>query len=210
MSFKPRFTYLVITCIGLSWIGVQLYFCGHLSSSRSWLFSCSSLPQQEWADGLIAIGHECQKTTPSCLDAEYDGKLHVTDEIRQMARDHIHKMYGYDKTTPGCNVGLGNSCVLFKPTLAKDDQFRFNDTEALSYFVTGIIPEDKGFALTPWIEVEWFNKGWDFEGRTALVMGNYFFYSPKYDEPTKVEYSFGYHLDENDVVKIHLHHSSAF
>ena len=38
-------------------------------------------------------------------------------------------------------------------------------------------------------------------------MGNYFFTSPEGDE-VKVEYTFGYVLDEAGAVRINLHHSS--
>ena len=41
----------------------------------------------------------------------------------------------------------------------------------------------------------------------ALAMGNYFFTSPEGDE-VKVEYTFGYVLDEAGAVRINLHHSS--
>ena len=40
-----------------------------------------------------------------------------------------------------------------------------------------------------------------------MAMGNYFFTTPEGDE-VKVEYSFGYILDENGNVRINLHHSS--
>jgi len=40
-----------------------------------------------------------------------------------------------------------------------------------------------------------------------MGMGNYFFTTPEGDE-AKVEYSFGYMLDEDGNVRINLHHSS--
>ena len=41
----------------------------------------------------------------------------------------------------------------------------------------------------------------------AIAMGNYFFTSPEGDE-VKVEYTFGYVLDGDGDLRIHLHHSS--
>jgi hypothetical protein len=42
---------------------------------------------------------------------------------------------------------------------------------------------------------------------SALAMGNYFFTETNGNE-VKVEYTFGYFLDNNDNLKINLHHSS--
>jgi len=44
-------------------------------------------------------------------------------------------------------------------------------------------------------------------GATAMAMGNYFFTTPDGDE-VKVEYSFGYLLDDAGNLRINLHHSS--
>ena len=44
-------------------------------------------------------------------------------------------------------------------------------------------------------------------GLGDLENGNYFFTTPEGDE-VKVEYSFGYLLDEDGNVRINLHHSS--
>jgi len=41
----------------------------------------------------------------------------------------------------------------------------------------------------------------------GMSMGNYFFTTPEGEE-VKVEYSFGYALDDEGKVRIHLHHSS--
>ena len=44
-------------------------------------------------------------------------------------------------------------------------------------------------------------------GASATAMGNYFFTDPDGNE-VKVEYSFGYILDDDGNVRINLHHSS--
>ena len=45
------------------------------------------------------------------------------------------------------------------------------------------------------------------QGSTAVAMGNDFFTTPEGDE-VKVEYSFGYVLNDDAKVRINLHHSS--
>ena len=77
------------------------------------------------------------------------------------------------------------------------------------YFVAdnNACPEDKGFAIKGWTAVRFENVDILTEGPTGMAMGNYFFTTPEGDE-VKVEYSFGYMLDEAGKVRINLHHSS--
>ena len=80
---------------------------------------------------------------------------------------------------------------------------------ALSYFLGGknsYCKEDDGFAMKPWVEVEFKNSGFIFEENRALAMGNYFFKDTK-GSRLKVEYTFGYKLSSGELV-IDLHHSS--
>ena len=116
----------------------------------------------------------------------------------QAATDHINNLYAY-----------GLSTVLFKPTLAAEEQFRPTFDKALSYFVASnnACPEDKGFAIKGWTAVRFENADIITVGRVGMAMGNYFFTTPEGDE-AKVEYSFGYMLDADDNVRIVLHHSS--
>ena len=115
-----------------------------------------------------------------------------------VATDHINALYAYGLTP-----------VLFKPTLAAEQQFRSTFDDALSYFVASnnACPEDKGFAIKGWTAVRFENVDILTEGKTAMAMGNYFFTTPEGDE-VKVEYSFGYILDDSGNVRINLHHSS--
>ena len=138
--------------------------------------------QQEWGDGIVAIS-----------EAHRSGGDYVG-----MATDHIHTLYGY-QTGP----------VLFKPTLAADEQFRPTFDAALSYFVASnnVCPEDKGFAIKGWTKVRFENDDVIIDGDSALAMGNYFFTGPDGTE-VKVEYTFGYILDGNGDLRIQLHHSS--
>jgi len=101
---------------------------------------------------------------------------------------------------------------LFKPTKAREMQFRGDKESALSYFVAtnGVAPEDKGFAINggnAWTHVRFMNTGVTVLGESALAMGNYFF-TPTNGTEAKVEFSFGYILDENEDALINLHHSS--
>ena len=77
----------------------------------------------------------------------------------------------------------------------------------MSYFVGGIVTEDKGFALAPYNKVRFENEGIITYCNTAISMGEYFFTKTDGSE-IKVEYSFGYVRDENGELKINLHHSS--
>lgn len=119
-----------------------------------------------------------------------------SDDPKATALNHLNKLYGYD---------IGQ--VLFKPTKAAEDQFRETKDEALSYFVKGIVPEDKGFALAPYTKVRFDNKGIIIDCDSAIAMGNYYF-TTKDGNEIKVEYSFGYIKDSDGNLKINLHHSS--
>merc|ERR1719421_1766326 len=137
--------------------------------------------QKAWGDGIVNIA-----------------KTHTDGgDFVQAATDHINNLYAY-----------GISDVLFKPTLAAEEQFRPTFDKALSYFVASnnACPEDKGFAIKGWTAVR-FDGGIITAGSVGMAMGNYFFTKPDGNE-AKVEYSFGYTLDKDDNVRIFLHHSS--
>ncbi len=138
--------------------------------------------QDTWGTGVVQIG---QAYTNS-------------EDYKQIATDHVNNLYAY-----------GLSPVLFKPTKAAHIQFRNSPDSAISYFVGGNpkFPEDQGFALQPWTAVRFENSGIIINGPQAIAMGNYFFTDLNGQE-TKVEYSFGYLLDENEELRINLHHSS--
>ena len=113
--------------------------------------------------------------------------------------------------------GYGHTNVLFKPTKAKDVQFRPMASEAMSYFVgskavDGGIEEDGGFAINGgkgWSDVVFDNHQIDLNGNTAIAMGNYYFTCATTGEKSKVEYTFGYGRCDDDKVRIFLHHSSV-
>ena len=138
--------------------------------------------QKAWGDGIVRIA-----------------AAHTAGEdFTQVAHDHVTTLYAYGLTP-----------VLFKPTLAAVQQFRSTFDDALSYFVASnnACPEDKGFAIKGWTAVRFENVDILTAGSVGMAMGNYFFTTPEGDE-VKVEYSFGYMLDDQGNVRINLHHSS--
>ena len=140
--------------------------------------------QKKWADGLIAIGQ-----------AFTNG-----EDYKALASSLISELYGYQ---------TDDGIVLFKPTKAAEIPIRASFESALSYFVGGNddFKEDQGFALTPWINIEFHNHNTYFHHDMAVVMGCYMFTSAANDL-VKVEYTFGYVTDEHGQLKIVLHHSS--
>lgn len=137
--------------------------------------------QESWAQGLIELGRAYSEQK----------------DYKTLAENIVDSLYGYDE-----------GIVLFKPTKAAEKQFRLTENEAVSYFVTGSIHEDHGFALQPWSKVRFENSGIIIDDDSAIAMGNYFFTEAKTGKETKVEYTFGYFRDKKGKLKINLHHSS--
>lgn len=137
--------------------------------------------QKLWSDGLLKIVETHQKEENFILEAS----------------NFIDTMYAYDSGE-----------VLFKPTLASEQQFRFTKEGALSYFVGHNLkfPEDSGFALKGWQSIRWENARIKIYGDIAISIGNYYFLKPSGDE-LKVEFSFVYKLDKSGGLKIILHDS---
>lgn len=137
--------------------------------------------QKAWGDGIVAIG----KTYTDSGD------------YAARASQHITQLYAY-----------GTDEVLFKPTLAAQDQFRETFSEALSYFVGGEVAEDKGFAIKPWSAVRFGQQQIITDSDSAVAMGNYHFTPAGSTEEVTVEFTFGYVRDSNGDLRINVHHSS--
>ena len=135
--------------------------------------------QRTWGEGILAIA-----------EVHADG-----GDYAARATEHINDLYAYGETN-----------VMFKPTLAAEDQFRETFDEALSYFIGQEGTEDEGFAIKGWTSVRWESNGIYTNDSSAMAMGNYYFTDPDGND-TKAEYSFGYVLVDGDL-KINLHHSS--
>ena len=138
--------------------------------------------QEKWGKGIVKIG-ELKDSLKEC---------------RMFTIDFINKMYDYE-----------NGIVQFKPTKASDYQFRGDVKAALSYFIgsDSDFIEDKGFALNPWVKVDFENNSINIINDIAIAMGNYFF-TDNDGGKTKVEYSFVYKKNDIGDLKIILHHSS--
>jgi len=137
--------------------------------------------QKKWGEGIVKIG-TLKNNDSECI---------------KYTTSFLNEMYDFD------NV------VLFKPTKASVEQFRPTFKMALSYFIGGhdsFCSEDNGFAMKPWIEVKFENSGYIIEDSIAIAMGNYFFKDSSNKE-VKVEFTFGYKLND-DKLTIVLHHSS--
>ncbi len=136
--------------------------------------------QNLWSEGIIKMGQ-----------ISNDRK-----SLEIYASDFLDRLYNFDDQ------------VLFKPTKAKDIQFRNNKESAISYFIAGEFrecDEDSGFALSNWSKITFENSDIILGEECALAMGNYTFEND--DSKIKVEFSFGY-KKINGLVKINLHHSS--
>jgi hypothetical protein len=135
-------------------------------------------------------------------------------KVMDIGRAHSKKDRDYKKIAEKVIDDLydfHNGTVLFKPTMAKEKQFRMTKEGALSYFIGGNAKylEDKGFALNNWSNIKFENASIFIRGRTAIAMGNYFFTSLQ-GKIIKVEYTIGYKKRFNwSHPKIFLHHSSV-
>lgn len=109
--------------------------------------------QQTWCDALVKIG-----------------------QLKENGGDY--KAFAEQVLSDAYNYDYGK--VFFKPTLAFGEQtFRNDKKGALAYFIGGDpdYPNDKGFALTPWVKARYDNAGKDNEGiqiygSVAITMGN--------------------------------------
>jgi len=109
--------------------------------------------QQAWCDALVKIG-----------------------KLKEEGGDY--KAYAEKVLSEAYNYDYGK--VFFKPTLAFGDQtFRNTKKGALAYFIGGDLdyPNDKGFALTPWVKARYdnagnTNEGIQIYGSVAITMGN--------------------------------------
>ncbi len=137
--------------------------------------------QKVWGDGIVEIGKAYSKK----------------GDYKRIAFNHVDTLYGYDEGT-----------VLFKPTKAAAQQFRLTKKDAVSYFVKGVVSEDKGFALQPWSAVRFENAGIIIDKDSATAMGNYFFTDANTGKEAKVEYTFGYVRGANGKLLITVHHSA--
>ena len=136
--------------------------------------------QNSWSEGIIRMGQIGNDR----------------ESLKIFVSDFLNRLYNFDDQ------------VLFKPTKAKDIQFRNDKNSATSYFIAGDdrkCNEDSGFALSNWSKITFENSDIILGAEHALAMGNYTFEND--NTKIKVEFSFGY-KKVNGLIKINLHHSS--
>ena len=136
--------------------------------------------QKEWSEGIIKMGEISDNR----------------ESLELFVSDFLDRLYNFDDQ------------VLFKPTKARDIQFRNDKKSAISYFIAGNdreCDEDTGFALSNWSKITFKNKDIILGNKHAIAMGNYTFENN--NSKVKVEFSFGY-IKVSGLVKINLHHSS--
>ena len=139
--------------------------------------------QQKWAKTVLEIGKA------------YRSKSSLENLISELLNNIIYAF---------------NYCeVLFKPTLAKNVQFRSTREEFESYFLgqNNICKEDDGFAVKDWKSIKFENYKIIEHNDYLLSMGNYYFIDDK-NKSLKVEYTFGFIRTDKKELRINLHHSS--
>jgi hypothetical protein len=144
--------------------------------------------QQAWCDALVAIGKV----------GEEGG------DAKALATKVLSEAYDYD-----------NGKVFFKPTLAYgENTFRPTKAGALAYFVGGDpnFPEDKGFALTPWIKARYDNlgdgdDGIQIHGDIAITMGNVWV-TKKDGTEVMVDKTFVFKKGEDGKLRLIVHKSA--
>jgi hypothetical protein len=144
--------------------------------------------QQAWYDAFVAIG----KVSVEGGDA------------KALATKVLSEAYDYD-----------NGKVFFKPTLAYGkNTFRPTKAGALAYFVGGDpnFPEDKGFALTPWVKARYDNlgdgdEGIQIHGDIAITMGNVWV-TKKDGTEVMVDKTFVFKKSPDGKLRLIVHNSS--
>ncbi|WP_236613256.1 MULTISPECIES: hypothetical protein [Rhodonellum] len=144
--------------------------------------------QKAWCDALVKIGK-----------LKEEG-----GDYRSFAEQVLTDAYNYD-----------NGKVFFKPTLAFGDQtFRNDKKGALAYFIGGDLeyPNDKGFAMAPWVKARYDNAGENNEGiqiygSVAITMGNVWV-TDKNGNEIMVDKTWVFKKDNEGKLRIIVHKSS--
>ena len=141
-----------------------------------------TLTLEKWANIVLQLGNA------------YREKKNLDKLVSEL----LHDIYAFNQGD-----------VLFKPTLAKHEQFRSKKEEFVSYFLgqNNVCKEDTGFAIKNWKSIKFENYKVVENNDNLLAMGNYFFENDK-NEFLKVEYTFGFIRINNNELRINLHHSS--
>jgi hypothetical protein len=133
-----------------------------------------------WRDGIILI----QKA------------YIANNDYKERARHFVDNHYLFNE-----------ELVLFKPTLTNDVVFRNTTDDALSYFIGGKYPEDKGFALKNFEDIEINEVNTIIEKELIAVMGVFILKLKDTTRPLRIAFTFIL-KSTNSGLKIKIHHSS--
>ncbi len=139
--------------------------------------------QKNWANFILKISNA----------------FHKKEDYINVANDLLNKLYSFN-----------NNKIMFKPTMPGIKTFRYSREDVLSYFIGGnrALPHDQGFAIKPWKRITFSNSSITQKNNIILTMGMYTFEDLN-GTVLEVEYTFIYELDNNNQLKIILHHSSV-
>ena len=133
-----------------------------------------------WKEGILSIGKAFRNN----------------ENYKDKAIAFIHEHYVFE-----------DEQVLFKPTYTKEIIFRNNFDDALSYFISGNITEDSGFAIKPWESISSSDVNFLIEDQLCAVMGVLELKSGASGSITKIAFTFILKKTEKRL-KIKIHHSS--
>ena len=133
-----------------------------------------------WKKGIIDIGT----------------LFHENNDYKAEARSFIEKHYAFD---------IGD--VLFKTTFTNEVVFRNNPEDALSYFISGDISEDSGFAIKPREDNKLLEVNYTLEDNLCAVMGILNLRPFNSENKTNIAFTFIL-VKDNHELKIKVHHSS--
>ena len=133
-----------------------------------------------WRDGIILV----QKA------------YIANNDYKERARHFVDNHYLFNE-----------ELVLFKPTLTNDVVFRNTTDDALSYFIGGKYPEDKGFALKNFEDIEINEVNTIIEKELIAVMGVFILKLKDTTRPLRIAFTFIL-KSTNSGLKIKIHHSS--
>jgi len=136
------------------------------------------------------------------LNSGKDGVIEI-GRAYQEGHDYRAKARAFIETHYAFEVGE----VLFKPTFTHDVVFRNSPEDALSYFVSGDIAEDSGFALKPWEEIKESEVNLMLEDNLCAAMGVLNLKLRNSETTTRIAFTFIL-VKANGQLRIKIHHSS--
>ena len=161
-------------------------------------------------DEAIVVANEAEITAEQVKAAQIAWGEALVRISRDYAEGGIELARATAEEVLDTAYGFQMGQVLFNPTLTTYPQsFRSTREAALAYFVghDPDFPDDSGFALAGWTDVEIRNHAIFIQGDVAKTMGNVHITNAA-GEVTTVYKTWGFVRDEAGDLRIMLHHSS--